>query len=234
MSVPHNNTIEPQTTAQEPITAGQTLRQQPEQEQSTKMENSTTDSEFRAWLATNPRRPFPIGRLPEPVILQILSSLDLPDLASVGATGSGWLASLSRDAVLHRARLRAVGPRCLAPHLQRRPSLLDLARSGKLKGLNLESKIRRGSYLASPHAVSILETSTRLHRLLIRHKLNRLLAQRPAIRSRLLALNLIDKEILVCSNILAPVLHRLKRQQARDLLARKLRYQAVLLPADSS
>lgn len=185
------------------------------------------DSDFTAWLASNPTRPFPIYRLPETLILQIFSSLDLPDLASVAATGSRQLASLSMDAVLHRARLRSVGPRCIAPHLQCRPTLLELAKSGKIKGLNLESKIQRGCYLSSPNAVRLLENSHRVERLMIRQKLNRLLSRRPSSRSSLLPLNLIDKEILFCSNILAPILHRLKRQQAKDLLARKLRYSAV-------
>ncbi|PLW25159.1 hypothetical protein PCASD_25993 [Puccinia coronata f. sp. avenae] len=182
------------------------------------------DTDLKAWLALNPSRPFPIYRLPETLILHIFSSLDLPDLASVAATGNRHLASLSMDAVLHRARLRSVGPQCISPHLKRRPNILELAKSGKMKGLNLESKIQRGCYLSSPNSVRLLENSHRVERLMIREKLNRLLSRRPTSRSGLLPLNLIDKELLFCSNILAPVLRRLKRQQAKDLLARKLRY----------
>ncbi|OAV90650.1 hypothetical protein PTTG_06015 [Puccinia triticina 1-1 BBBD Race 1] len=185
------------------------------------------DNELKAWLALNPSRPFPIDRLPEMLILHIFSSLDLPDLASIAATGDGLLTSLSKDAVLHRTRLRSVGPQCISPHLKRRPNILELAKSGKMKGLNLESKIQRGCYLSSPNSVRLLENSHRVERLMIREKLNRLLSRRPSSRSSLLPLNLIDKELLFCSNILAPVLRRLKRQQAKDLLARKLRYSAA-------
>ncbi|KAH9466528.1 hypothetical protein MJO28_000886 [Puccinia striiformis f. sp. tritici] len=182
------------------------------------------DCELKAWLALNPSRPFPIARLPETLILQIFSSLDLPDLASIAATGNKLLINLSTDAVLHRARLRSVGPHCITPHLKRRPNILEIAKSGKFKGLNLESKIMRGCYLSSPNSVRLLENSNRVERLMIRQKLNRLLSRRPSSRSSLLPLNLIDKELLFCSNKLAPVLRRLKRQQAKDLLARKLRY----------
>ncbi|KAH9473291.1 hypothetical protein Pst134EA_000364 [Puccinia striiformis f. sp. tritici] len=165
-----------------------------------------------------------LPRLPETLILQIFSSLDLPDLASIAATGNKLLINLSTDAVLHRARLRSVGPHCITPHLKRRPNILEIAKSGKFKGLNLESKIMRGCYLSSPNSVRLLENSNRVERLMIRQKLNRLLSRRPSSRSSLLPLNLIDKELLFCSNKPAPVLRRLKRQQAKDLLARKLRY----------
>ncbi|EFP92097.1 uncharacterized protein PGTG_17402 [Puccinia graminis f. sp. tritici CRL 75-36-700-3] len=187
-------------------------------------EPTDKDNELKAWLALNPSRPFPIARLPQTLILHIFSWLDLPDLASIGATGNGLLTNLSKDAVLHRARLRSVGAQCISPHLKRRPNILEVAKSGKMKGLNLESKIQRGCYLSSPNSIRLLENSHRVERLMIREKLNRLLSRRPTSRSSLLTLNLIDQELLFCSNLLAPVLRSLKRQQAKDLLARKLRY----------
>lgn len=197
-------------------------------------ERKQEDTELNAWLATNPCQPFPIYRLPTPLILQILSLLDLPDLASVAATGDGLLASLAADTVLHSKRLRSVGPKCISPYLKRRPNILELAKSGKMKGLNLESKIQRGCYLSSPHSVRLLENSTRIQRLMIRDKLNKFLARRPRSRSKLFSMNLIDEELRFCSSSLAPVLRLLKRQRAKDRLAQKLRYSdpvAVLGPS---
>ncbi|OAV92992.1 hypothetical protein PTTG_02804 [Puccinia triticina 1-1 BBBD Race 1] len=96
-----------------------------------------------------------------------------------------------------------------------------------MKGLNLELNIQRGCYISLLNLVRLLQNSRRVKRLMIREKLNRLLSQLPSSRSSLLPLNLINKELLFCSDILAPVLRCLKRQQAKDLLAREIRYLAA-------
>ncbi|KAI8445101.1 hypothetical protein BY996DRAFT_8480822, partial [Phakopsora pachyrhizi] len=184
---------------------------------------SDSEEELMAWLAINPVRPFPILELPSTVILNIFSSLDLPDLASISGTGNQTLINLSTDSVLHRQRLRSVGPICLEPYLVNRPNRLDLAKSGKMRGLNLSSKINRGCYLFSPSSIKQFENSKRINRLMISDRLNRALARRP-IRCELHNLNLIDEEVITnVSNLLAPIVRTLKRQRAKDELARQMR-----------
>ncbi|KAI8449888.1 hypothetical protein BY996DRAFT_8556816 [Phakopsora pachyrhizi] len=148
-----------------------------------------------AWLAINPVRPFPILELPSTVILNIFSSLDLPDLASISGTGNQTLINLSTDSVLHPL------PGKQAQQIGSGQGLLPLL----------------------SELYQTFENSKRINRLMISDRLNRALARRP-IRCELHNLNLIDEEVITnVSNLLAPIVRTLKRQRAKDELARQMR-----------
>ncbi|KAG0144609.1 hypothetical protein CROQUDRAFT_659809 [Cronartium quercuum f. sp. fusiforme G11] len=187
--------------------------------------SSQSDSErdLNAWLALNPPLPFPILRLPTPIILQIFTCLDLPDLDSLRSTGHELLAILATDSVLHKQRLRSVGSTCLKPHFLNRPNRLDLAKTSKIKGLNVEAKILRGSYLHSPTSIRTFENSQKIHRLIICTKLTKALSARPVL-CQLTSTNLIDEELKTVSPALAPTIRLLKRERAKDRLAQQMRY----------
>lgn len=186
---------------------------------------SEAESELNAWLALNPSKPFPILNLPITIILQIFTSLDIPDLDSLKSTGHSLLMTLANDSVLHQQRLRSVGTTCLEPYLLNRPNRLDLAKTLKLKGLNLESKIISGSYLHSPTSIKTYETSEKINRLIIKNRLTKALESRPIIY-QLSSCGLIDEELKKehVSASLAPVIRTLKRERVKDQLAQQMRY----------
>ncbi|EGG11623.1 uncharacterized protein MELLADRAFT_102459 [Melampsora larici-populina 98AG31] len=188
-----------------------------------------SESELNAWLALNPSKPFPILNLPITIILQIFTSLDIPDLDSLKSTGHQLLMSLANDSVLHQHRLRSVGTTCLEPYLLNRPNRLDLAKSKILKGLNLEFKINSGSYLHSPTSIKTYETSEKINRLIIKNKLTKALESRP-IFYQLTSFNLIDEELKNehVSASLAPMIRSLKRERVKDQLAQQMRYNKLL------
>lgn len=187
------------------------------------LDTDTETVELKAWLARNPTRPFPILRLPTTIILHIFARLDLPDLDSLRSAGNPMLSVLAADSVLHQQRLRAVGTTCLEPYFLKRPTRLELAKSWKLKGLNMEAKIIRGSYLHSPSSIKHFENSQRFTRSMICHKLTKALSARPVLW-QLTTSNLIDEELQTVSAALAPTIRLLKRELAKDRLAQQMRY----------
>jgi len=180
----------------------------------------------------------PLLKLPQEIILHILSYLDIFDLDCLAGL-TPFLGLLSSDLVLHRNRLRVVAPSRIAHSLFAegchgtllRPSIADLVRMNVMRGIGIERRWRLGIYFHSSQSVKLYESCLRLeHARVVRVLSNHLTNWMPHPKQ---AASL-DRVILppetnspLISRRLLPVIARLKWSMKRDGLARRVRGSSV-------
>jgi len=175
--------------------------------------------------------------IPQEVMLDIFSYLDLPDLAAL-VQASPVLASLAFDPVLHRNRLKITAPARVRHSLFRvgpngiplRPTIGDLVHRDIIRGLSIERRWRTGLCFNSRSSVLLYESGLRLARRHVSDVISMQLKRRAAPPSNFLnslhssrILPDVESSSLTVSKSLLPVMHQLKWSLQRDEFSKMIK-----------